>query len=90
MADDVIERARQAALIIAEALPVREARTAIEPAMSFHPILSTTSTGYDCPGNEPPRHGRDGISHGIQCGYASTVTWESSNTGYRDPPALPK
>ena len=44
MADDVIERARQAALTIAEALPVRKARTAIEPAMSFHPALSTTST----------------------------------------------
>ena len=45
MADDVLERARQAALTIAEALPVRKARTAIEPAMSFHPTLSTTSGG---------------------------------------------
>lgn len=56
MADDVLERARQAALTIAEALPVRKARPVIEPAMSFHPTLSNTSTGYACPGNEPLRH----------------------------------
>ena len=56
MADDVLKRAQQAALTIAATLPVRTARPAIEPATTFQPTTSDTSTAYQSPGNEPGRH----------------------------------
>ena len=54
MSDDYMERARAAALIIAEA--VRTERPAIEPVISAITEESHNSTGYLSPGNEPLRH----------------------------------
>ena len=43
MADDVLERAKQAALMVEATLPVRKARPVIEPSKSLDPYDSDQS-----------------------------------------------